>query len=53
MNMEMKVIINLMRKLGLLSGDEAQSEAALEAYHKMFELPMMDDMIEAIEELYG
>jgi hypothetical protein len=53
MNMEMKAVRNLMRKLGLLSGDEASSEAALEAYHKMFELPMTDDMIEAIAELYG
>jgi hypothetical protein len=52
MNMEMKAVINLMRKLGLLSGDEAPSEAALEAYHKMFELPMTDDMIKAIAELY-
>jgi hypothetical protein len=53
MNMEMKAVRNLMRKLGLITGDEAPSEAALEAYHRMFELPMTDDMIEAIAELYG
>jgi hypothetical protein len=53
MNMEPKAVRNLMRKLGLLTGDEAPSEAAPEAYHKMFELPMTDDMIEAIAELYG
>jgi hypothetical protein len=50
---EMKAVRNLMRKLGLLSGDEAPSAAALEAYHKMYELPLTDDMIEAIAEFYG
>ncbi|KAK1620921.1 hypothetical protein QYE76_026438 [Lolium multiflorum] len=50
---EMKAVRNLMRKLGLLQGDEAPSEAALEAYHKMYELPLTDDMIEAIAEFYG
>jgi hypothetical protein len=35
--MEMKVARNLMRKLGMIIGDEAPSEAALEAYHRMFE----------------
>jgi hypothetical protein len=49
----MKAVRNLMRKLGLLEGDEAPSEAALEAYHKMYELPLTDDMIEAITEFYG
>jgi hypothetical protein len=49
----MRAVRNLMRKLGLLKGDEAPSEAALEAYHKMYELPLMDDMIEAIAEFYG
>jgi hypothetical protein len=49
----MGAVRNLMRKLGLLKGDEAPSEAALEAYHKMYELPLMDDMIEAIAEFYG
>jgi hypothetical protein len=53
MSMEMKAVHNLMRKLGLISRDEAPSLAALEAYHKMFELPMTDDMIEEISELYG
>ncbi|KAK1603513.1 hypothetical protein QYE76_008297 [Lolium multiflorum] len=53
MNTEMKAVRNLMRKLGLLSGDEAPSTAALEAYHKMYELPLTDDMIEAIAEFYG
>jgi hypothetical protein len=53
MNAEMKAVRNLMRKLGLLSGDEAPSTAALEAYHKMYELPLTDDMIEAIAEFYG
>ena len=43
---------NLMRKLGLISGDEAPSMAALEAYHKLFEVPLSKDMIEAIGELY-
>jgi hypothetical protein len=52
MNAEMKAVRNLMRKLGLLSGDEAPSTAALDAYHKMYELPLMDDMIEAIAEFY-
>jgi hypothetical protein len=42
-----------MRKLGLLSGDETPSEAAVEAYHKLFLTPLTDDMIEAIAELYG
>jgi hypothetical protein len=45
---EMRAVRNVMRKLGLLEGDEAPSEAALEAYHKMYELPLTDDMIEAI-----
>jgi hypothetical protein len=35
LNAEMKAVRNLMRKLGLLEGDEAPSKAALEAYHKM------------------
>jgi hypothetical protein len=42
-----------MRKLGLLTGDDAPSVAALEAYHKMYKLPLTDDMIEAIAEFYG
>jgi hypothetical protein len=42
-----------MRQLGLSTTDEVPSEATLEAYHEMFELPMPDDMIEAITELYG
>jgi hypothetical protein len=49
----MKAVRNLMRKLGLITGDEAPSAAALEAYHKMYELPLTDDMIEAIAEFYG
>jgi hypothetical protein len=53
MDAEMKAVRNLMRKLGLLSGDEAPSVAALEAYHKMYELPLTDDMIEATAEFYG
>jgi hypothetical protein len=53
LNAEMKAVRNLMRKLGLLEGGEAPSEAALEAYHKMYELPLTDDMIEAIAEFYG
>jgi hypothetical protein len=53
MNAEMKAVRNLMRKLGLISGDEAPTEAALDAYHKMYELPLTDDMIEAIAEFYG
>jgi hypothetical protein len=53
LNAEMKAVRNLMRKLGLLKGDEAPSAAALEAYHKMYELPLTDDMIEAIAEFYG
>jgi hypothetical protein len=42
-----------MRKLGLTPEDEAPSEAALEAFHRMFETPLTDDMITAIGELYG
>jgi hypothetical protein len=53
MNTEMKAVRNLMLKLGLLTGDEAPSMAALEAYYKMYELPLTDDMIEAIDEFYG
>jgi hypothetical protein len=53
MDAEMRAVRNLMRKLGLLSGDEAPTAAALEAYHKMYELPLTDDMIEAIAEFYG
>jgi hypothetical protein len=34
LNAEMKAIRNLMRKLGLLQGDETPSEAALEAYRR-------------------
>jgi hypothetical protein len=49
----MKAVRNLMRKLGLLKGDEAPSEAALEAYRRMYELPLTDDIIEAIAEFYG
>jgi hypothetical protein len=53
MNMETKAVRNLMRQLGLTTAVEAPLDAALEAYHKMFELPMTDDMIEAITEPYG
>ncbi|KAK1606657.1 hypothetical protein QYE76_030330 [Lolium multiflorum] len=53
LNAEMKAVRNLMRKLGLLKGDEAPSATALEAYHKMYELHLTDDMIEAIAEFYG
>ena len=49
----MKAVRNLMRKLGLISGDELPSEAALEAYRRMYDLPLTDDMIEAVAELYG
>ena len=51
--MELRAVKNLMRKLGLIKGDEAPTEAAMEAYHKMFEMPLTEDMIEAIAELYG
>jgi hypothetical protein len=50
LNAEMKAVWNLMRKLSLLEGDEVPSVVALEAYHKMYELPLTDDMIEAITE---
>jgi hypothetical protein len=53
LNAEQKAVRNLMRKLGLLSGDEPPSDAAVEAYHKLFLTPLTDDMIEAIAELYG
>jgi len=43
----------LLSPLGLISGDEAPSEATLEAYHRMFEMPLTDEMIEAVGELYG
>jgi hypothetical protein len=49
----MRAVRNLMHKLGLIKGDEAPSEVALQAYHKMFELAMTDDMIGSIAELYG
>lgn len=42
-----------MRKLGLIAEDEAPSKAALDAFHRMFETPLSDDMIEAVGELYG
>lgn len=41
-----------MCKLGMITGDEASSEAALEAYYMMSQLPLTD-MIEAIVKLYG
>ena len=53
MKTEIRAVWNLMRKLGLALGDEAPNAAALEAYHKLFDLPMIEDMIEAIAELYG
>jgi hypothetical protein len=43
----MRVVCNLMHMLGLLNGDEA----AMEAYYRMFQLPLTDDMDEAIVEL--
>jgi hypothetical protein len=42
-----------MRKLGLLPDDAAPSAEAVEAYHKLFELSLTDDMIEVISQLYG
>jgi hypothetical protein len=42
-----------MRKLGLIKGDEEPSVEAMEAYHRMYELPLSEDMVEAIAELYG
>jgi len=53
LNSEQRVVRNLMRKLGLIAQDEAPSEAALEAFHRMFETPLMDEMMEAVGELYG
>jgi hypothetical protein len=53
LNSEQKAVRNLMRKLGLLPDDAPPSVEAMEAYHKLFELPLTDDMIEAIGELYG
>jgi hypothetical protein len=53
LNSEQKAVRNLMRKLGLLPGDEPPSSEALEAYRRLFELPLTDDMIAAIGELYG
>lgn len=53
LNSEQKAVCNLMHKLGLISGDEAPSEAALEAYRMMFETPITEDVIEAVAELYG
>jgi len=53
LNTEQKAVRNLLRKLGLITGDEAPSEAAMEAYRRMFETPLTDDMIEAVGELYG
>jgi hypothetical protein len=52
-NTEMRVVRNLMRKLGLIKGDEEPSVEAMEAYHRMYELPLSEDMVEAIAELYG
>jgi hypothetical protein len=44
----MRVVCNLMHKLiGLLKGDNT----AMEAYYRMFQLPLTDDMDEAIVEL--
>jgi hypothetical protein len=42
-----------MRKLGLISGDEGPTDAELEAYRRVFETPLTDEMLEAIAELYG
>ncbi|KAK1616789.1 hypothetical protein QYE76_022306 [Lolium multiflorum] len=53
LNSEMKAVCNLMRKPGLIFEDEAPSGVALAAYHKMYKLPMTDNMIEAVAELYG
>jgi hypothetical protein len=50
--MEMKMVRNLTLKLDLITGDDAPSKAVLEAYHMMLELPMKDDMIEPIVDLY-
>jgi hypothetical protein len=49
----MKAVRDFMRKLGLISEDETPSEATLAAYHKMYESPMTNIMIEAVAELYG
>uniref|UniRef100_A0ACD5YU04 Uncharacterized protein n=1 Tax=Avena sativa TaxID=4498 RepID=A0ACD5YU04_AVESA len=53
LNSEQKAVRNLMRKLGLIAQDEAPSDVALEAFHRMFETPLTDEMIEAVGELYG
>jgi hypothetical protein len=52
-NTEMRAVRNLLRKLGLIKGEEEPSVAAMEAYHRMYELPLSEDMVEAIAELYG
>jgi hypothetical protein len=53
LNSEQNAVCKLMHKLGLLPGDEPPSSEALEAYRRLFELPLMDDMIAAIGEVYG
>jgi hypothetical protein len=52
-NTEVRAVRNLLRKLGLIKADEEPSEAAMEAYHRMYELPLIEDMVEAIAELNG
>jgi hypothetical protein len=52
LNSEQRALRNLLRKLGIIEGDEISNEAIV-AYHRLFEVPLEDDMIEAIAELYG
>jgi hypothetical protein len=53
LNSEQQAVGNLMCKFSLISGDEAPSDVAPEAYSRIFKMPLMDEMIEAIAELYG
>ena len=46
LNAEQRAIRNLMQKLGLITGDEAPSQA--NTCHKVLKTPLTDDMIETI-----
>jgi hypothetical protein len=50
---EQRALRVLLRKLGVIEGDESISDEAIAAYHRLFEMPLEDDMIEAMADLYG
>lgn len=53
LNCEQRAQRILLRKLGLVKEDEAPSAEAIDAYRKLFEVPLCGGMIAAIADLFG